>query len=113
VHDDENTTNALPTPSRSGKRRRVTAGNLDALRREMWFAIRRVSELLDDDTASPELVIKAANALSALGNSYTRVTETAEIEAELRELRVRVDALTSTGASSISGRSSAGYGAQA
>jgi hypothetical protein len=110
VHNDKNTTNASPSPSRSGKRRRVTAGDLGALRREMWFAIRRVSELLDDDTAPPELVIKAANALAALGNSYTRVTETADLEVEVREMRVRVDALTN--ANSL-GRGSANYGAQA
>jgi hypothetical protein len=110
VHHDKNTTNALPKPSRSGKRRRAAAGDLSALRREMWFAVLRVSELLDDTTTPPELVIKAANALAALGNSYNRVTETAELEVELREMRVRVDALTN--ANSL-GRGSANYGAQA
>ena len=73
------------------KRRRLSPGDLVAMRRELWFAVRRVSVLLDDPAAEPGLVIKAANALALLANSYTRLTETAEIEAAIKAIRRDVD----------------------
>lgn len=75
---------AKPTPAR--RRRRSKAGNLEALRREMWHAVRRVSDLLDDPEAETAELIRAANALAALGNSYRGVTEASELEARLTAL---------------------------
>jgi hypothetical protein len=93
VPDAKTPARASPPRPRSGKRRRVTAGDLAALRREMWFAVRRVSALLDDEDAAPELIIRACNALALLANAYTRLVESTDLEAEIKQLREQVDAI--------------------
>ena len=91
--DVKNAASASPPRARSGKRRRVTAGTLEQLRRELWYGVRRVSALLDDEDASPDLVIKASNALALVCNSYLRLTESVELQAEVRELQEDVKRL--------------------
>ena len=61
------------------RRPRRTSGDLEALRREVWFALRRVGDVLDNPDADAGDVCRAANALAALANSYRGVTEAAEI----------------------------------
>jgi hypothetical protein len=61
--------------SRSGRRRRLSPGDLRALRRELWYALRRVGEVLDDPAAEPADLCRAGNTLAALANAYTRATE--------------------------------------
>lgn len=76
--------------NRSGRRRRAKAGDLEALRREMWHAVRKVSDILDDPDADPGDTIRAANALAALGNAYRGVTETSVLEERLAALEAAV-----------------------
>lgn len=81
--------NARPKPAttaRSGRRRRAKAGDLEALRREMWHAIRKVADLLDRPNPEPADLVRAANALAALGNSYRGVTEASDLVARLEAL---------------------------
>lgn len=78
----------------NGRRRRAKAGDLEALRREMWHAVRKVSDILDDPDADPGDTIRAANALAALGNAYRGVTEAGVMEERLAALEAEVaDAL--------------------
>lgn len=72
------------------RRRRSKAGDLEALRREMWHAVRKVSDILDDPDADPGDTIRAANALAALGNAYRGVTETSVLEERLAALEAAV-----------------------
>ena len=75
------------------RNRRRTAGDLEALRRELWHACRRVGDVLDDLDAEPGDLCRAANSLAALANAYRATTESAVLEVEVAELRRRVDAL--------------------
>ena len=79
-----------PAAGRSGRRRRAKAGNLEALRREMWHAIRKVADLLDAPDAEPSDLVRAANALAALGNAYRGVTEAAELVQRIEALEQAV-----------------------
>lgn len=75
---------------RVGRRRRAKAGDLEALRREMWHAVRKVSDIHDDPDADPGDTIRAANALAALGNTYRGVTEASALEVRLAALEADV-----------------------
>jgi hypothetical protein len=81
-----------PTPRRSGRRRRAKAGDLEALRREMWHAIRKVADLLDAPDAEPADLVRAANALAALGNAYRGVTEAADLVPRLEAIEATMTA---------------------
>ena len=70
------TTNPAPRPRRA---RRSPPGGLDALRRELWHALRRVGEVLDNPNADPADVCRAGNTLAALANAYRGVTEAADL----------------------------------
>ena len=74
------------TSWRSGRRRRVAAGTLERLRRELWHAARTVGAVLDDPDALPADVCRAANALAALANSYRAVTEASDLADRVTEL---------------------------
>ena len=74
-----------PGPKRPRVRRR-TSGDLEALRREVWFALRRVGDVLDNPDADAGDVCRAANALAALANSYRGVTEAAELVPRLEAI---------------------------
>ena len=67
-----------PGPKRPRLRRR-TSGDLEALRREVWFALRRVGDVLDNPDATPDEICRAANSLAALANAYRATTEAAEL----------------------------------
>lgn len=87
--------NARPKPPaarRSGRRRRAKAGDLEALRREMWHAIRKVADLLDAPNAEPADLVRAANALAALGNAYRGVTEAADLVPRLEAIEAAMSA---------------------
>lgn len=72
-----------PKPLTATRRRRAKAGDLEALRREMWHAVRRISDLLDEPETEPAELVRIANALAALGNAYRGVTETSDLEKRL------------------------------
>jgi len=81
-----------PPARRSGRRRRAKAGDLEALRREMWHAIRKVADLLDAPDAEPADLVRAANALAALGNAYRGVTEAADLVPRLEAIEAAMSA---------------------
>ena len=68
------------------RRPRRTSGDLEALRREVWFALRRVGDVLDNPDATPDEICRAANSLAALANSYRGVTEAAELVPRLEAI---------------------------
>lgn len=80
-----------PPRKRSGRRRRVTAGTLPMLQREMWYAVRRIGEILDDPDADNGDIVRAANALAALANSYRGVHEQAELLPRLEAIEQELD----------------------
>ena len=85
--DAKTRTRASPSPDprrRSGRRRRATAGDLEALRRELWYGLRRVGDVFDKPDATPDELCRAANALAAMSNAYRAVHSDAELEPRLR-----------------------------
>ena len=91
--DAKTGTRASPSPDprrRSGRRRRATAGDLEALRRELWYGLRRVGDVFDNPDAEPGELCKAANALAALANAYRGVTEAAELLPRLEAIEQRL-----------------------
>lgn len=73
------------------RRRRRKAGDTAALRRVMWETILRTEEILIDPDATPEVVLRAANAIATLGGAYSNVTKAHEFEARLAELERRAE----------------------
>ena len=71
---------------RAERRRRRSPGDLEALRRECWWAIRRVGEALDDPDLTVGDLCKVAHALAGLANSYGRVVEVGDLAARLEAL---------------------------
>ncbi len=69
--------------SRSGHRRRAKPGDLEALRRELWHGIRKVSDALDDPDLDLGDLVRILNALAAVGNAYRGVTESSDLERRL------------------------------
>ena len=60
--------------SRPRRVRRAPPGDLTALRRELWHALRRAGDVLDTAT-EPADVLRAAHAVAGCANAYTRLTE--------------------------------------
>jgi hypothetical protein len=67
-------------------------GDLTHLRTVLWRTILEVEALLDARPPSSELVIKSAHALAQLAGSYTKVVETADLEARLQALETAMEA---------------------
>jgi hypothetical protein len=74
------------------RKRRLKAGDLADLRRVLWRTIVEVESLLDTRPPSNDLVLKSAHALAQLAGSYTRLVETADIEARLAKLEATLAA---------------------
>lgn len=72
--------------NRSGRRRRAKAGDLAALQRELWHVLRKLTDAIDADGLEVADLVRAANALAALGNAYRGVTEAAELVPRLEAL---------------------------
>jgi hypothetical protein len=67
-------------------------GDLTHLRAVLWRTILEVEALLDARPPSNELVIKSAHALAQLAGSYTKLVETADLEARLQALETAMQA---------------------
>jgi hypothetical protein len=74
------------------RRRYRKPGDLTQLRAVLWRTILAVEALLDACPPSSELVIKSAHALAQLAGSYTKVVETADLEARLQALETAMQA---------------------
>ena len=85
-HQDGNNGAADAHQHRVERRRRRAPGDLQALRRVVWHALRRVGETLDDPTIPIADLCKAANALSALANAYRGATELGDLAARIEAL---------------------------
>jgi hypothetical protein len=77
---------ASPPQSPSPRRRRATPGDLRALRRELWWGIRRVSDVLDRPHVEPADLCRAGNTLAALANAYRGVTEADDLAERIAAL---------------------------
>lgn len=69
------------------RRRRRTPGDMAALQRELWHALRRIGEVLDQPNADAADLCRAGHTLAALANSYRAVTAEHDFERELADLR--------------------------
>jgi hypothetical protein len=74
------------------RKRHRKPGDLTQLRAVLWRTILEVEALLDARPPSNELVIKSAHALAQLAGSYTRLVETADLEARLQALEAAMQA---------------------
>jgi hypothetical protein len=68
------------------RKRHGKPGDLAALRRTLWWTLRRVEAICDDEDAADVLVIKAAHALGQLSATYMRLIEVTELEPRLKAL---------------------------
>ncbi len=63
---------------------RRSAGSLDLLQRELWFACRKMGDLIEND--DPNIQIRAANALGQVSTAYKALYEATELEARMKEV---------------------------
>lgn len=86
-----------PAPEAHARRvRRGKPGDIEGLRRELWHAVRRAGDLLDTAT-EPGDVIRAANALAALGNAYRAATESGDLVARIEAIEAAQAATAPSG----------------
>jgi hypothetical protein len=74
------------------RRRSRQPGDLTQLRRVLWRTILEVEDLLDALERPPDLVLKSAHALAQLAGAYTKLVETAGLEARLQALEAVMQA---------------------
>ena len=67
-------------------RPRRRAGNIQALKVEVWGAIRAASAVITDPDADPELKLKAASTLATAGGVYLRILEGSETETRVADM---------------------------
>ncbi len=67
-------------------RPRRRAGNIQALKVELWGAIRAASAVITDPEADPEVKLKAASTLATAGGVYLRILEGSETEAKVTDM---------------------------
>jgi hypothetical protein len=67
-------------------RRRRGSGSLGQLKGRLWAVIEYSGGLVEDETAPHELRLRGSTALVQAALAYTRVTETAELEARVAAL---------------------------
>ena len=72
---------ARPTKER---RRRRKAGDLVALKRELWHAVMTAGDLLDDEDANMRL--RAVHAVAQAAATYRSLIEALEFEERLKQL---------------------------
>ncbi len=69
--------------------RRGKPGDRDALKKELWAAVRAASALLDNE--NPDVRLRAVHATAQAGNVYRAVLGENELEALVTELEKRAD----------------------
>jgi hypothetical protein len=67
-------------------RPRRRAGNIQALKVEVWGAIRAASAVITDPEAGADLKLKAASTLATAGGVYLRILEGSETETRVTEM---------------------------
>ncbi len=74
-------------PAKRNRPRRLKPGDLDALKRELWGAVRAASDLLDHE--SPETRLRAVHAVSQSSAAYRNLLADTELEAIVAALEQR------------------------
>ncbi len=69
--------------------RRGKPGDRDALKKELWAAVRAASALLDNE--NPDVRLRAVHATAQAGNVYRAVLGENELEQLVSELERRAD----------------------
>jgi hypothetical protein len=67
-------------------RPRRRAGNLSALKLEVWSAIRATAAIIADPEAGADLKLKAASTLATAGGVYLRILECRETEERVAQM---------------------------
>jgi hypothetical protein len=67
-------------------RPRRRAGNIQALKVEVWSAIRAASAVITDPEADVELRLKAASAIATCSGVYLRILEGSETEDRVAQM---------------------------
>ena len=84
--------NRNPVAARLAQRRRRKPGDLPKLKRALWETIRDLEEVLETATTSEE-TCRAAHAMAACGNAYTKLVQIGEYEARLSLIEQRLEEL--------------------
>jgi hypothetical protein len=67
-------------------RPRRRAGNIQALKVELWGAIRTASAVISDPEAEADLKLKAASTLATAGGVYLRILEGSDTEDRVTQM---------------------------
>lgn len=70
------------------RKRRPKAGDLGALKRVLWEAVREVEKLLAAE--SIEAKLRAASTIATLGGTYLKCLQAADLEARIQALEARL-----------------------
>ena len=73
-------------------RPRRRAGNIQALKVELWHAVRCASAVMSDSETEPELRLRAASAIATAGGVYLRILEGAETETRVADMERAIQA---------------------
>src|SRR5262245_33759524 len=68
------------------RKRYTKAGDLTQLRAVLWQQILDVRALTDGRGVAPELLLRAAHAITQLAAVYTRLVESSELEERVKQL---------------------------
>jgi hypothetical protein len=74
-------------------RPRRRAGNLSALKLELWSAIRAASVIIGGAGTEPELKLKAASTLATAGAVYLRILEGSDTENRVAQMETRMQSI--------------------
>ena len=66
--------------------RRSKPGTPQQLQREIWHALRRLGEFVDDPDADAETLCRLVNALAVASNAYVRLMEAADLADKVEAL---------------------------
>lgn len=78
--------------AKTKRKRRPKPGDVQALRRVLWAAIRRVEEVIDT-SGTTTTVLRAVSALSTAAGVYLKAAEVGELEERLTQIDAQLDAL--------------------
>jgi hypothetical protein len=62
---------------------RRKAGDLPALRIEMWYALLTAIDVMNDPDSSPELRLRCVHAISQIGGVYVNMLKIGDMEARM------------------------------
>ena len=81
------------------RRRRGPPGDLRNLQRELWDALKRCGDILDDPATDADTRLRAVNALATAGNTYLRCLDQVDLARDVAALRADLDLVKAAHAS--------------